>query len=126
MKNGRLPPPMQRDTCCKRTKSCSSSPSRNTYIIREHHITVLIDNHISTFYMKLCVNDRSYIKYTYIISRNQMVLFLPPPITHTLKSETISLFCLPLSLLHTKQWSTAHFHHCSRRPMSPLLYWASH
>ena len=45
-------------------------------MVREHHVAVLLTNHVSVFYIKLYVSGGSYVKYTYMIDRehNHVVL----------------------------------------------------
>ena len=40
---------------------------RNTYMVREHHVAVLLANYVNVLCMRLCVSGGSYTQYTYII-----------------------------------------------------------
>ena len=41
---------------------------RNFCMVRKYHMDVLPANHMSIFYIELCISGGSYIKYTYMIS----------------------------------------------------------
>ena len=46
-------------------------------MVREHHVAVLLANHVSAFYMKLYISGRSQVKYTYMIGREHSHVVLP-------------------------------------------------
>ena len=50
---------------------------RNTCMVREHHVTVLPANHISAFYMGLCVSGGSHTQYIYMIGWEHSHVVLP-------------------------------------------------
>ena len=56
-------------------------------MVREYHVTVLSDNFVSIFYMKLTTNTQSHTKYTYMIDRKYNHMVLPD---HTSLSHFLS------------------------------------
>ena len=61
---------------------------RNTYMIWEYHMVMLLINHINVLCIKLCVNDGSYAQYIYMIDPEAQSYILPnhasiPPTTDT-------------------------------------------
>ena len=52
---------------------------RNTYMVREHHVTVLPANHVNVLCMGLCVSGGSYVQYTYMIGLGAQPRGAPGP-----------------------------------------------
>ena len=61
-------------------------------MVREYYVAMLLDNHISTFYMILYVSGGSYLKYTYMIDRKHSHVVLPD-------HASLSLILSPLQKL---------------------------
>ena len=66
------------------------SNKRKTYMIRKHHVAVLLANHANIFYMGLTINTQSHTKCTYIIDRehSHMILCAPGPCKYFSSNNT--------------------------------------
>ena len=56
-----------------------TTPTKAGEIHVEQHVTVFLVNYITIFYIKLCVRNKSYIKYTYMIDREYSHIILVNP-----------------------------------------------
>ena len=46
-------------------------------MVREHYVIMLLVNHVSIFYMRLCVSSGSHVKYTYMIGQEHSHVVFP-------------------------------------------------